>query len=190
MKKTYLLLLLVCFVNLKAFSQNQSKTTLGLAPTLESNVGFFGPMLSLERQEKLNSRINFVAGVSGFYANKVLDHVVAENEYNRTVIADLGFSFKLNKNKNADLQLKAGLTSRFSKVRHLISYNTDLATNTTQNLKYSKITDENWGYVLGIAYDYKITKKHSLGIFSDARFIDIKSEPTFLNVGLRVGLLK
>ncbi len=190
MKKIlFLAILLFSFISsLKA--QTKSKTFIGLSPTMESNTGFGGLMLNLEQQEKISKRLFFSAGLNGFYSDKVLDRAVGDNIYNKSVIGDLGLVFKINKSEKSDFTIYSGLTARYSKIRVLTSYQVNLQDNTPYNLNYTKIRDKNWGYKIGLAYGYNVSTKNSITLFVDTRFIDIKSEPTFLNSGIKLGFLR
>jgi hypothetical protein len=180
------ILALAFFVQLNAMAQSPYKTFFGISKSIETNHGFHGSMFHLEEQIKFRPKIFFLGGLNFFYSNTIPDRKSGGDYSHRSLIPDAGLQFKINNSKKMDLFLNLGFTANFNKIKARSSYSTN-STGVDYDIKYYDPYEAGWGYRAGLSLGWNLSEKINFSTFLDSRFIAIKQEPTYVNLGLKMG---
>lgn len=179
--------IVLSFFPLTLIAQKKMTTYVGSSFTIETNVGFRGLMLSIEEEAKLNQSLQLVLGLNLFYSSNIPDRKsIAERQFNKSLISDFCIQFKPCSKTENGVVLNIGPAMRFSKIRQVTGYSiTENGIPININIREGNSTA--FGLKVGLGYKFMINKKLSSNVFFDSRFIDNIPEPTFLNIGYKLG---
>jgi hypothetical protein len=180
------ILVLSLFASFKISAQSPFTTFIGVSKAIETNYGFHGYMFHAEEQIKLKPRIFFLGGINYFHSNTIPDRKTEKDYSHRSLIPDAGLQFKINNSKKTDFLLNLGFTANFNKIKARSSYLTNSA-GVDYDIKYYNPREAGWGYRAGLSLGWNLSEKINFSTFLDSRFMSIKQEPTYVNLGLKMG---
>jgi hypothetical protein len=185
--KVFAFLTLFLILPITLLAQKKMTTYVGSSYALETNVGFHGLMFNLEEEAKLNQSLQFVLGLNLFYSNNIPDRRnLPVRQFNKSLITDFCVQFKPNSKTKNGLVLSIGPAMRFSKIRQVKGYSVT-ENGTPININIREGNSSGIGLKVGLGYKFMMSKNLSSNIFLDSRFIDNIPEPTFLNLGYKLG---
>jgi hypothetical protein len=186
MKNNFLLFLILYLItSTVARGQKQNLTNLGMAYTLESNVGFHGLMFTLDEEVKIKQKLSIIFSGNFFTSNRIPDRKVGTNQFNRSFITDVCLQFN-PKGLEKGFFFNFGPTFRYTKTRQTVSYSIN-QNGEPFDIKYIRTESNAIGFKIGLGYKIPITKSLNSSLYVDCRVIDNVPEPTFLGIGYKIG---
>lgn len=180
------IIVFIVFVQtLNALGQKRGSTQLGLAYTIETNVGFHGMTIGVNRTINLKPNLAILMGGHFFTSNNIPDRKEVDDQFNRSLIADACLQFS-PKSTERGFFVNAGPTFRFSRTRVVSSYNLT-PSGSISNVRYSETNSSGVGIKLGLGYKIPLSATLHSAVFIDCRIIDVLPEPTFLGAGYAIG---